>query len=211
MEHAHRSRLVIALLAGLIAPARAQTPETPETDASAQLVLVPSECLQFWELSGDPSWPGAWDAVLSLAACTQDRSVHSIDDAEQLADFVDELQTALAPSLRLYLAAIDEGPPQVRIHAAYYVALGQVALMTRARASLMTPELRSQLEPLLEPHAEVAYLVFSEIARAAAVDPWLAHDDVTRYMVRSACAHAASLRRSEWVVPEDDTPLLAAP
>ncbi|HEX7704073.1 MAG TPA: hypothetical protein VF403_25195 [Kofleriaceae bacterium] len=51
------------------------TPSTAAADdasASSQLVMIPIECAQFWQLPSGPTSPNAWDAVLSFAACIQD-------------------------------------------------------------------------------------------------------------------------------------------
>jgi hypothetical protein len=186
-------------------PVRADDPR------SAQIVVVPSECVQFWSIPGGASSPAAWDAILSFAACIQDGSVYRVERADQLEAFVEQRQAGLGPSLQLYQMAIEEGPGPIRLRAAYYIGLGQVALMTRARASLASPDLRPHLEPLLEPHAKLAYFVFTTIERAVAIDPGMSPDVVTRYMVRSARELAASLRRARSIPTDEDTPLLALP
>jgi hypothetical protein len=135
-----------------------------------------------------------WDAVLSFAAQIQDRSVYHVDDAEELDDLVDELQAALGPSLSLYIEAVDHGPGPIQLRAAYYIGMSQIALMTRARASLATPDLRDALEPFLEPHAQIACLLFAAIDEQSEIDPSLAPDEPNRFMVRSARAQLASLR-----------------
>lgn len=183
------SLTLIAVLIGISAPARADEPEE-----APQVLRAPSHCLQFWSTPTGDSRAAAWDAVLSFAACIQDRSVGHVERAEELEGFVAQLHAALEPSLRLYVSAVNEGPGPIQLRAAYAIGLGQVALMTRARASLASPELRAQLEPLLAPHAELAYVLFTTIDEAVAQDESLAPDVVSRYMVGSARAHAASLR-----------------
>jgi hypothetical protein len=138
--------------------------------------------------------PRDWDDVLSFAARIQDRSVYYVDDAEQLAFLVEELEAGLEPSLRLYISAVNEGPGPIQLRAAYYIGIGQVALMTRARASLATPELRDALEPLLEPHAQIACVLFATIDQQSLFDPSLAPDAANRFMIRSARDQLASLR-----------------
>ena len=202
------ARMILVSLAA-IAPARADEPgETPE---APRFVIVPRECAGFWRIADGAPPAATWDAVLSFAACIQDASVYRIDRVEQLERFVEGLRAGLDPSVGFYLAAIEQAPGPTKLRAAYFVALGRVALITRARASIRSPALRQPLEALLEPDARAAYLLFVTISRAAVDEPELAPDAVSRYMVRSARQLAAALRRS-WPMPADDfTPLFAFP
>lgn len=192
---ATRARLAFALLLTLSGAAHADEPlDSPE------LVIVPIECAQYWTIPGGPSSPIAWDTVLSFAACIQDASVFRIEHEEELTAFVQQLQGALHPSLQLYAEVIEHAPDRLKLKAVYFVGLGQVALMTRARRSIVSTTLRAPLEALLEPHAKVAYRFFTAIDQAVTNDPGLASDVVSRYMVRSAREHAASLR-TRWRSP----------
>jgi hypothetical protein len=202
---ANFARIAAGVLLAIATPSRAD--DLP----GAQIVVVPSECVQFWSIAGGSSSPTAWDGILSFAACIQDGSVSRVERAGQLEAFVEELQRGLGPSLHFYLTAIKEGPAPIRLRAAYYVGLGQVALMTRARASLASPDLRRHLEPLLEPHAKLAYVMFASIDRAAATEPALTPDPVNRSMVRSARELAAVLRKTLTSPTGEDAPLLALP
>lgn len=167
------------------------------------------ECGQFWSFPGGVSSPAGWDALISFASCTQDRRVYLVEDAGELEGLVNALEDALAPSMQLYAAAIEQGPPDVQLRAAYHVGLAQIAMMTRARASLASSDLRTSLEPLLEPHAELAYYVFTTIHRAAADDPALCRDVVTRNMARSSRLLSDALR-TRWATPPDDDALRVA-
>jgi hypothetical protein len=200
-----RLLLAVAVLAALARPARADEP--PE---ASEIMLVPAECMAFWSIPGGSRSPAAWDAVVSFASCIQDRTIYVVDRAEQLPAFVDHLQAALGPALQFYAAALDEAPDGVKLRAAYYIGAGQVALITRARLSLTTPKLRPALDRLLEPHAQLAYSIFTGLERVAASDPRLAQDVVIRYMVRSAHELALQLQRS-WSIPVDDRPLRILP
>jgi hypothetical protein len=171
-------------------------------DADLQFQVVPGECMQFRSLPGSPSSPLYWDVMLSYAACIQDRSIHRIDQAEELETFVEQLHTALGPSLQYYAIAIEDGPTPIKLRAAYAIAVAQVALMTRARASLAAPQLRDRLEQLLEPHAQLAHLLFTAIYQEAAENPALAPDPVTRYVVRSSRTFAIELRK-RWAIPRE--------
>jgi hypothetical protein len=197
--------LAPALAVALAFPALARADE----GSGAQVVLVSADCGQFWSYPGGDDSPAAWDAVISLASCIQDRRVRVVAGADDLGALVAELREALAPSLELYATAIADGPAPVKLRAAYHVGLAQVAMMTRARTSLASSDLRTSLEPLLEPHAELAYYIFTTIHRAAADDPSLARDVVTQYMVRSAGQLAGALRHRWRTPPGDDVPRLA--
>lgn len=167
------------------------------------------DCGQFWSFAGDDTSPAAWDNLISFASCTQDRRVYYVEDADDVAALVEELRDALAPTMQLFAAAIESGPASVQLRAAYLVGLAQVAMMTRARASLASSDLRDSLEPLLDPHAELAYFIFTTIDRAGTDDPSLAPDAVTRYMVRSSGEQAAALRKRWSTPPGDHAPRLA--
>lgn len=194
-----------------------------QTLESPQLVIVPVGCTL--SLAGDPASARAWNELLSFAACIQDATVARVDRVDQLEGLVEQMQAALEPSIVVYSFAIKHGPGPVKVRAAYQIAAGQVALMTRARTSIVAPpdldpntapageydELHRRLEPLLESHAKLALLIFLAIDRAATDNPDLAPDVVTRNMVRSARELAALLGKS-WSVPHQETaPLLAGP
>jgi hypothetical protein len=195
-----RCLLAVAVLAALVRPAVAD--ELPEP---SDIMLVPAECMELWSIPGGTGSPAVWDAAISFASCIQDRSIYVIDRADQLPEFVDNLQAALGPALQFYVAALAEAPDRVKLRAAYYIGAGQVALITRARLSLTTTTLRPALEPLLEPSARLAYSIFTGIERVAAADSTLMQDVVVRHMVRSAHELARQLQRS-WSIPVDDTP-----
>lgn len=174
----------LAVLLGAVMPARADAPARPAVD---------------------------WDSLISFASSLQDRRVYHVEDADEVAGLVAKLRDGLVPALRLYSAAVQEGPPPIQLRAAYYIGLAQVNLMTRARTSLSSSDLRTTLEPLLEPHAELAYFVFTTIHRAADEDPSLTPDVVTRHMARSSRELAAALRHRWPTPPGDDEPRIARP
>jgi len=183
--------VAVAALGALARPALADEP--PDV---VELLFVPAECKPFWSIPGGAGSPAAWDAVVSFASCIQDRSLYRVERADELTAFVERLQAALDPALQLYVAVLDGAPDRIRLRAAYYIAAGQVALITRARLSLAAPELRPALDRLLVPHAQLAYLVFSGIEEAVASDPTLVRDSVNAYMARSAHELALQLQRS---------------
>ncbi|KAB2907511.1 MAG: hypothetical protein F9K40_04960 [Kofleriaceae bacterium] len=179
----------------IVAAALASAAHADEPRRGPQVVIVPAECTVYWTMIPDAAAsPAAWDRALSFAACIQDRSVYAVEDVDQLEEMVLALQDALIPSLQYYVTAIELAPGPTKLRAAYAIGSSQVALMTRARMSIVAPELRPPLEALLVEHARVAHLVFSTIEAAADGDPALAPDAATRAMVRSSRQTAAALR-----------------
>jgi len=131
-----------------------------------------------------------WNQLLSVAGCAQDTSILDVADSEELEPMVHELERGLAPSLRLDLMIIASGPDDVAIRAASQIGMSELALVTRARASIaMTPQagrLHRELEPLLHHALVTARLAFRGIDRAAAEQPQAIHDPVTAHVVRNA-------------------------
>jgi len=214
---------VLAVVLAL-SPGSVVADELPE---SLELVLVPAECLRYWSVPGGSGSPAAWNHVLSFAACIQDASIPRIDDPRQLPGLVVDLEAALAPAVQLYTAALELGPRPIQLRAAYQIGMSQVALITRARASIVAPPDRAtnpasaaryralvaRLDTFLERPATLARTLFVLIDRAVADDPALAPDEVTRSMVRSARTLERTLRWAT-TIPTDDTrasPVLAAP
>lgn len=203
------------------ASARAEEPAGTSTT-----VVVPPECEQFGHIPGGAKSPVAWSYVLSFAACIQDATIARIERVDQLEPLVGELLQALEPALQFYIATIDQAPGPAKLRAAYQIGLGQLTLITRARASIAVPEhletdaaaaahygeLHAALEPLLVQNAKLAFLLFVAIDRAAADDPTLAPDAVTRNMVRSAHELAELIGKS-WSLraTEPEAPMVAFP
>jgi hypothetical protein len=142
-----------------------------------------------------------WDQLLSFAGCVQDASVEPIVDLAQLPAAVGRRYDALAPAIMLYLEAIEHGPTSVQLRAAYAVGLANVALITRLRSSLVAPNdlsdaaavvryqaLKAELEPLLLRAQRTAWIAFTVVDRAAAQDPAIASDPVSRSAVAAARA-----------------------
>jgi hypothetical protein len=172
------------------------------------VVEVSTRCLDFLPPSGTPASQRAWNAMLSFAACIADSSVHRVDRAEQLPAFVEQLESALAPSTHFYVLGIKEGNDRVRLRAAYAIALGQVALMTRARISLVDPALRDDLEAVLDPYARFTYMILTSINRAAIADPTIADDPVIARIIPTSRVLAASLA-TRWMADERELQLTA--
>jgi len=189
--------------------------QSPDPDRAT----VPAKCVEYWSIPEGSGEPAAWQAVLSFAACIQDTRTAEVDRADQLEPLLDQLQTAMQPAMTFYLAVIEDAPDPLKLRAAYAIGMAELSLITRARASIVVagrdtdPEaagrfldLHAQLEPLLQPHAKLAYLLFVTIDEAARENPRVAPDPVTRYVVRSARVHAQEIRKG-WTMPRvDDEP-----
>jgi hypothetical protein len=201
--------LAIALLGGR---AHADVDRNPRDRAFA-----PAKCARYWPIPGGIASPAAWNQALSFAACVQDTTVARVDDVDRLPDVVDQLEIASAPALQVYLTVIEDAPDPVKVRAALHIAMAQVALITRARSSIIAPpdlatnrasylhyrELHARLEPWLERPARFAYRLITAIDREVTLDPSLAPDVVTRKMLSSARDQAVLLRKV-WSIPDDD-------
>jgi hypothetical protein len=131
----------------------------------------------------------AWDQVLSFTACIQDATIARVAEDEDPSVAVATLAHKLSPAMTLYFASIQHGPPWVQVRAAYEIGLAHVALIVRARASLVSgssAEQHARLEAAIARYAETAWMVFAAIDRAAQQDAALASDPVTRYVVQSS-------------------------
>jgi hypothetical protein len=151
----------------------------------------------------------AWNQLLSFAGCVQDATIARITDWSQLRPVVDRLYDALAPSITLYLEAIEHGPPGIRLRAGYAAGMANIALVIRLRSSLVAPAdgsggaavaryraLQDELEPLLLRARRTAWVAFAVVDRAAAQDPSVARDPVVRHAVAVARAMLEQMKRS---------------
>lgn len=212
-----KAPLVITLL--MLSPVTAFAEEVTDIE-------IPAACLPYADTTTDIEEAATWNQILSFAACVQDASLEHIDDAEQLPALIARFELALAPSMALYLAALEHGPTPVQLRAAFQIGMMQISLITRARESLVAPDdrqknaksaasyrkLQHQLEPLLQTPAKLAWTLFMTIDQVASEAPSTITDDVTRNMVRTSHAMAQSLR---WSLDDDESdssserPLLA--
>ncbi len=179
----------LLVVSALFAPAAASA---ASRDDCATIVVVPDSDDLF-----------AWNQVMTLAACLQDDRVADVRTADQVKPLGEELTRGLAPTMLIYLEALEHGPESVQLRAAYQIGSANLALMVRARSSLVgsDPALREALEPLLAHAFETAWIAFVAVDHAADSDPGFAPDDVTRTMVRSARAFLAANS-----LPGTDTP-----
>ena len=162
---------------------------------------IPIECRRYaWVPADAHGSPLEWSQALSLGACIQDTSLSSVTDPAELGALVDELTERLAPSMMVYLGVLDAGPEPVKLRAAYQAAMASMALVTRARRSLVAPAdlstnaeaasryyaLHAQLELHLARAKRMTRLALMVIVRAVADDPTLVTDAVARNMVATA-------------------------
>lgn len=204
-------RWVMALVLASTGTALADDKLDPQHD----FVIIPARCAAYWFVPGGDDSPAGWNQALSFAACVQDASIEQVDDPAQLPDLVEQLTERLADVMPFYLAALQRGPGAIQVRAAYQIGMANVALLVRARASIMAPpdlrtnaeaaaryrELHARLEPLLGSSARIALTSFIVVEQAVARNRQLAPDAVTTYMVRSAHQMANLLRRGWPDVP----------
>jgi len=189
--------LAIAGLLGTLSVAGVAAADDPEdAEDSYAVAAIPAECLPFLAIGDGASAERAWGALLSMAACVQDASVAEVRDPAELAAMVATFARRLQPAMVLYLQAVQRAPEPYPLRAVYQIGLAHVALMVRARSSIVVSadlrpnrrdrKLRADLESLLAPAAKVAWVAFAAIDQAVAEDPELAPDVVTANMVRDA-------------------------
>ena len=196
------SSSLLALLATSASPSHAD-----DRNADSQLVMIPNQCLQYRSPPASEPEEAVWDRMISFASCIQDASIYSVTRAAMVPALVEKMEEAIMPSFQFYVGVLEHAPEHIKVRAAYALALGEVALITRARMSVQAPRLRKELEPLLDPHAQLAYVIFSAIDQVAREDPSAATDPVNRAIVRSSRQQAAALR-TRW--PEETAQELTA-
>ncbi len=149
---------------------------------------LPSACRPYASLPADAQDDIlAWHQSLSLAACVTDSAIPSVRTADDLEPMVRELYRALVPAISVYLIALEHGPGDVQLRAAYHIGMAYVNVVVRARTA--TPAaLRADLEPVLERPLHSARLVFAALVEAATTEPDLVTDPVTAHMIVDAKA-----------------------
>ncbi|HSD90332.1 MAG TPA: hypothetical protein VLB44_22540 [Kofleriaceae bacterium] len=184
--------------------------ETEHPRAPVTATEIPDKCKVYVPTEKDADVV-IWSKALSFAGCVQDATVFEVSDPDELRPMLLELTRALAPTLALYLSIIQYGPEPVQVRAAYQIGMMYVALVTRARSSIVLadgemsdPEavreyrdLHDSLEPMLQRPIHTARLVFIMVDRVARENPSIAPDPVTKQMVRSARAMLLLLDRQE--------------
>ena len=197
-----KTSIIVATLFSTSVVAAPGSDESASRPLPVWFTVVPAECEPYATIPADAGDVMGWNHLLSLATCLQDASIVRVERPDELPELVDVLSSALAPSLRVDLYALEYGTDAVKIRAAYQIGMAHVALITRARSSLVAPDavrssetsaaayldLHAQLESLLEPARRTARIAFAAIDHAAAENPDVMNDPVTANMVRSARA-----------------------
>lgn len=176
---------------------------------------MPIECRQFLQIPADStSELLPWAQRVSVAACRQSVALAPVTDPEQFRPMVARLEQAMAPSIAIYRDAIDHGPAQIKILAAYGLGMTNVNIIVRARSAVRvaadggfggaayggsyldrSQRMHRALEALLTRERDAALAAFHEVARLAAADPAAARaNQVTRFAVENAQTQAALLR-----------------
>ncbi len=107
------------------------------------------------------------------------------DDREQLQRDVGELEHDMQPSLAIYQEALEHGPPQIQMLAAYGLGMAYLNVVVRARIAIPTGgdimsdvkladryvTLHAILEPMLVGDRERARTAFEEASSLADADP----------------------------------------
>jgi hypothetical protein len=182
------------------APSALAEPERPPGLVIVDPELTPDECHDFAAIPEDAREPlvFASQQALSFAACLLDNAAAArVGDTGGLAGMVEELTNNSAPAMMVYLVALEHAPPALQLRVAYQLGAANVAIMTRARASITAPSaklatsaryvaLRAKLEPLLDAAHRRAAASFLLVEHLAHDMPELAQDPVARYMIRNA-------------------------
>lgn len=208
-----RLRFALAAALSVLAPRAASAGEPADV---LDVTEIPPGC-EAYAAGAAADQNQAWNQLLSFAGCVQDATIPQITDRAQLRRVVDQLRDALAPSITLYLEAIEHGPPGIRLRAAYAAGMANIALVTRLRSALVAPAdgadgaavarhraLHDELEPLLVRARRTAWVAFAVVDRAAAQDPSAARDPVARHAVAAARAMLDQMNREHdpvWQAP----------
>src|SRR5262249_60249685 len=116
--------------------------EDRRSDASPQFQpeRVPERCRMYTAIPADARDSGiAWNTLLSFAGCLQDTAVFDAADAAEPGGLVNAIAKTLAPTLTLYLHAIEQGPGPVQLRRAYPGGLDIRAMEARAAAAHVAP------------------------------------------------------------------------
>ena len=190
-----RSTCIIAALLAA-APASADPPRQVHVE-------IPDECALYTERDED------WSNLISVATCMQQVRVPCIDDPAAVEGIVQGLAGEIAPSILVYVAAMEHGPNDAKLRAAYHIGLTSVALATRARSAIAVPDLtdevaakrfrilHTRVEYALAPVLATARVSFGLVVTIAEHDRELRRDPVQRNMIRSAAAMLTLLDEGE--------------
>jgi len=204
-----RTRLgeLLLVISGLFAGVAGADRGASSTGDERWAETLPERCKIFTQVPADARDAGiAWNQLLSFAACLQDTQVSRVTTADEASELVESMAQSLAPTLALYVDAIERGPGPVQLRAAYHVGMAYVAMVTRARNAIVAPPdlkneraaaqyraLHAHLEMLLAPVRQATRLTFAVIVEAAKQDSSVAPDEISQNMVAHARAMLALL------------------
>lgn len=191
-----RTALAVVSLAAPLA--RADVPAPQHVEPVAAYGVLPTACRPFTVRYADArDETFRWNQRLSLAGCLQDASMATVANADELAALLDELNERLVPAMLVDLEVLEHAPTAVQAGAAFEVAMANVSLIVRMRASIVRPDspLHATVEDLLDHAKRTAWLSFALIDRAATAFPSIAADPVGAYEVRYARSYLAELPR----------------
>ena len=196
--------IVGCILAAATAGARADAVAGPEPVHAGEPEridgqTVPQPCRPYLSVPANShSERRVWNQRLSLAPCEQGAiaAPPAASDPAQLRGLVASLDSALRPSSQIYRDALENGPPHIRMLAAYGLGMTAIHLMVRARSAIPPStdrhghlDAHDALEPLLAGHARAADAAFAEVDRLATEFP---DDAAANVVVRNAVASARS-------------------
>ena len=219
MKRAHPPwiAILLAIVAGTamadVEQARDLRPTAgPEPIPSATISL---ECRQFLAIPADStSELLPWLQRLSVAACRQSIALAPVSDPEAFRPMVVRLEQAMSPSIAIYRDALQRGPMQIKILAAYGLGMTNLNIIVRARGAVRVGDggafggasyaasaiersqsLHRGLEALLVRERDAALAAFHEVARLSHDDPAAAQANrVMSFVVVDAQTQAALLR-----------------
>jgi hypothetical protein len=153
-----------------------------------------------------------WERALSAASARLDVMVEPTADLAEYRDIVVRIDEAIAPSLAIYEDARDNATtPELRLMAAYGIALTHLDAMIRARNAALAPDIEygqrhATIEPMLVDHRIAALDAFRDVRELAEQQPGTAAaNPVVTFIVADAHRQLAALQPSGDTVPSIST------
>ncbi len=171
---------------------------TPAVAERPVRIAIPAACTVFADREDDGDDVRGWTNLLSLATCMQEPRVPVMDDPAEVRITVETLTQELAPSMLIYVAALQNGPPAVQLRASYAIGLTSLALVTRVRSAIPPANLadpgsvrhamfvHALAERWLEPAKQTVRVSMKLVVQLMLRDRSLAADPALRAMVDSA-------------------------
>ncbi len=220
LQKSHWIAGLLVVVAGTAIADVRRAVQTPTAPSAQERATVSPACKQFFDVpAGSTSDLLRWDQRLSLAGCRPLVAPAAVSDPAKFPALITALETSAAPSLAAYRDAIDRGPAEIKIAAAYDLGMAYVNLMVRARNAVRVADtggmyggttygnrgqtyldrlhaLHATLEQLLSGERAAALAAFDDVARLADENPAAATaNDFMRVAVSGAREQAAALRQ----------------